>query len=64
VENDSNGRPSLQYRQLWESAANALLTSSISFGAWEIFSRKNLAEAEVSAVSMWSEWGVLRSRRQ
>lgn len=63
VENDSNGRPSLQYRQLWEGSGNTLRTSSVSFGAWVVFSRKNLVDGQISAVSCWEQWGVLRSRR-
>lgn len=63
VENDSTGRPTAQLVTLWNTAAATLLTSSISFGAWEVYSRKHRVEAQVVSASGWNQWGVLRSRR-
>ena len=62
TENTFN-KPTTVYTGVFNSAAATLKTSSVTFGAWEVYSRVHKVEGEVSSALMWGQWAVLRSRR-
>jgi hypothetical protein len=62
-ENVSDQAPISTYISAWNASAATLKTSAAAFGAWEVYSRTHLVEAEVVTATMWNKWAVLRSRR-
>lgn len=55
------GRPTGTYRDALASAAAGLVGDSDS--QWAVWSRTNGSAVEITSGSAWTEWAVLRSRR-
>ena len=62
VEADStSGGPSLGYREIWDDAAAALIADANT--GWQVWARTAGTAAPVAQATVWTKWGVLRSRR-
>jgi hypothetical protein len=59
----SGGKPTSDYRGQLSDAFNGLLGISGANGAWRIFSPSKHVSNAVSSISIWDQWGSLRSRR-
>ena len=62
-EDTGHATPSAAYQTLVNGAFQDLIVDSSTSGPWRVWSRKNLQSAVVTTANTWSQWAVLRSRR-
>lgn len=62
-QDQTTGKPGSDYINAVQDAADTLLGSSGSNGAWAIWSRANARFELVTSTAVWSNWAVMRSRR-
>lgn len=61
ADSDTEGKPDVGYIGFWNSKAGALIADEDS--TLVVYSKKNGLWAAVVTADMWSNYGVLRSRR-
>lgn len=60
----ADGRPTAAYTTLLTNAGQGLITNSTANGPWRVFSRTHLQSWAVTSATAWTDFAVLRSRRQ
>lgn len=59
----NSSTPNETIRSAYQAAANTLVTNSAGFGGWVVWSRTYGVVRPVTSPIAWTQWGVLRSRR-
>jgi hypothetical protein len=61
---NSGGRLDSVYKSSFDASFGGLIANTATSGKWAIWSRKYKGWASIDSATAWSEFGVMRSRRQ